>query len=396
MASEQKRVAMTGDEAVANAIRQINPDVMAAYPITPQTDIVQYFSQFVSDGLVKTEFVTVESEHSAMSATIGASAAGARAMTATSSQGLAYMWEMLHIASSYRLPIVMPVVNRALSGPINIHCDHSDTMGCLTTGWLQIYSESAQEAYDNMIQAVRIAEHKDVLLPVMVCQDGFITSHGIENLSILADEDVQKFVGEYKPQNHLLDLRHPVTYGPLALPDSYTEFKYQETKAVEAAKKVILEVAEEYAKLSGRKYGLYEGYKLDDAERVIVVLNSTAGTTKAVVDYLRSRGEKVGLLKPRVLRPFPAEELVEALSNASAVAVLDRADAFSTQGGPLFTEIKAAFYDASRRPLMRNYVFGLGGRDTTTREIAKVFADLAEDIKAGRVSQPFSYLDVRE
>ncbi len=395
MANEQKQVAMTGNEAVAHAIRQIDPDVIAAYPITPQTDIVQYYSQFVSDGLVKTEMVTVESEHSAMSATIGASAAGARAMTATSSQGLALMWEMLHIASGYRLPIVMPVVNRALSGPINIHCDHSDTMGSLTTGWLQIYAESAQEAYDNAVQAVRIAEDPRVLLPTMVCDDGFITSHGIENLSLLPDEVVKQFVGEYKPSKYLLNISDPVTVGPLVLPDYYTELKYQQAQAVKAAKEVILEIAEEYAKISGRKYGLFEEYKMDDAERVIVVLSSAAGTTKAVVDQLRAKGEKVGLLKPRVLRPFPAEEMVEALSGAKAVAVLDRAETFSNQGGQIFTELRAAFYDAAKRPLMRGYVFGLGGRDTTVREIGKVFEDLKGDLMRGNVSEKYTHLDVR-
>lgn len=396
MASDQKRVAMTGNEAVANGMRQIDPDVVAAYPITPQTDIVQFFSSFVSNGAVKTELVTVESEHSAMSATIGASAAGARAMTATSSQGLALMWEMLHIASGYRLPIVMPVVNRALSSPINIHCDHSDTMGSLTTGWIQIYSESAQEAYDNLIQAVRIAEHSDVLLPIMVCQDGFITSHGIENLNLLPDEAVKNFVGEYKPQHYLLDLDNPITIGPLQVQDYYTETKVQEAKAMERSKKIILEVADEYAKISGRKYGLFEAYKMDDAERVIVVLNSTAGTAKSVVDNLRAKGEKVGLLKPRVLRPFPAEELVEALSSAQAIAVMDRAETFSSRGGQVFTEIRAAFYESSKRPLIRNYIFGLGGRDTTTREINKVFADLTDDIERGRVEKLVTHLDVRE
>lgn len=396
MASEQKRVAMTGNEAVANGMRQINPDVVAAYPITPQTDIVQFYSAFAADGLVQTEMVTVESEHSAMSATIGASAAGARAMTATSSQGLALMYEMLHIASGYRLPIVMPVVNRALSSPINIHCDHSDTMGALTTGWIQIYSESAQEAYDNLIQAVRIAEHPDVFLPVMVCQDGFITSHGIENLSILSDEVVKEFVGEYKPQISVLDIHNPIAVGPLQLQDYYTETKAQEAQAMARAKKVILDIAEEYEKISGRKYGLFEEYKMDDAERVVVVLNSTAGTAKAVVDELRAKGEKVGLLKPRVLRPFPGDELVEALSSAKAVAVMDRAETYSTRGGQVFTEIRAAFYESNKRPLMRDYIFGLGGRDTTTREIKRVFADLAADLERGQVDKLVTHLDVRE
>jgi pyruvate ferredoxin oxidoreductase alpha subunit len=395
VANEQRRVAMTGNEAVAHALRQIDPDVIAAYPITPQTDIIQYYSQFVSDGLVKTEMVTVESEHSAMSATIGASAAGARAMTATSSQGLALMWEMLHIASGYRLPIVMPVVNRALSGPINIHCDHSDTMGALTTGWVQIYAESAQEAYDNAVQAVRIAEDPRVLLPTMVCDDGFITSHGIENLSLLPDEVVKRFVGEYKPSKYLLNIADPVTVGPLVLPDYYTELKYQQAQAIKASKEVILEVAKEYAKISGREYGLFEEYKMDDAERVIVVLSSAAGTAKAVVDGLRAKGEKVGLLKPRVLRPFPAEEMVEALSSAKAVAVLDRAETFSNQGGQVYTELRAAFYDAVKRPLMRGYVFGLGGRDTTVREINKVFEDLKGDLEKGQVSEKYTHLDVR-
>ena len=396
MASEQKRVAMTGNEAVANGMRQINPDVVAAYPITPQTDIVQFYSAFAADGLVQTEMVTVESEHSAMSATIGASAAGSRAMTATSSQGLALMYEMLHIASGYRLPIVMPVVNRALSSPINIHCDHSDTMGALTTGWIQIYSESAQEAYDNLIQAVRIAEHPDVLLPVMVCQDGFITSHGIENLSILSDEVVKEFVGEYKPQISVLDIHNPIAVGPLQLQDYYTETKAQEAQAMARAKKVILDIAEEYEKISGRKYGLFEEYKMDDAERVVVVLNSTAGTAKAVVDELRAKGEKVGLLKPRVLRPFPGDELVEALSSAKAVAVMDRAETYSTRGGQVFTEIRAAFYESNKRPLMRDYIFGLGGRDTTTREIKRVFADLAADLERGQLGKLVTHLDVRE
>jgi len=395
VSAEHKYVGMTGNEAVAHAIKQINPDVIAAYPITPQTDVVQYYSQFVADGEVGTEMVTVESEHSAMSATIGASAAGARAMTATSSQGLALMWEMLHIAAGDRLPIVMPVVNRALSSPINIHCDHSDTMGSLTTGWIQLYSENAQEAYDNTIQAVKIAEDPRVLLPVMVCYDGFITSHAVDNLELLDTEVVRQFVGQYKPQRPLLNLDDPITVGPLVLPDYYTEIRAQESEAMVRSREVILEVAREFEKISGRRYGFFEEYKMDDAERAIVVLSSTAGTTKAVVDQLRAKGEKVGLLKPRVVRPFPAKELVEALSGLKAVAVMDRAETFSTQGGQIFTELRAAFYAEPKRPLMRGYIFGLGGRDTTTREIKRVFDDLSSDIERGRVGQLVSYLDVR-
>lgn len=395
MAVSHKFVGMTGNEAVANAMKQINPDVIAAYPITPQTDIVQYYSSFVADGQVGTELVTVESEHSAMSATIGASAAGARAMTATSSQGLALMWEMLHIASGDRLPIVMPVVNRAISSPINIHCDHSDTMGSLTTGWLQIYGESAQEAYDNMIQAIRIAEDPRVLLPVMVCFDGFITSHAVDNLELLPDEVVKKFVGQYKPEHPLLNIDDPISVGPLVLPDYFFEMKMQQYQATERAHDVILEVAKEFEKISGRKYGFFEEYKMEDAERVIVVMSSTAGTTKAVVDQLRAKGEKVGLLKPRVMRPFPAKEMVEALSGAKAIAVMDRAETFSTQGGQIFTELRSAFYGAPKLPLMKNYIFGLGGRDTTVRTIQRVFADLAEDLAKGHVDKVVSHLDVR-
>ncbi|MGI6633278.1 MAG: pyruvate ferredoxin oxidoreductase [Bacillota bacterium] len=395
MAVEKRQVAMTGNEAVANAMKQINPDVVAAYPITPQTDIVQFYSSFVANGEVDTQMVTVESEHSAMSATVGASAAGSRAMTATSSQGLALMHELLHIASGFRLPIAMPVVNRAVSAPINIHCDHTDTMAALTTGWIQLYGESAQEAYDNMIQAVKIAEDPRVKLPVMVCYDGFITSHAVENLVLVPDEDVKAFVGEYKPKHKLLDLQNPTTFGPLVLPDYFSEIKAQEAEAMMASREVILEVAQEFEKISGRKYGYFEGYKLDDAERVIVVLSSAAGTTKAVVDELRAAGERVGLLKPRVLRPFPAKELVAALSGAKAVAVMDRAETFSTQGGQLFTEIRAAFYDAPVRPLMRNYIFGLGGRDTTTTDIRRVFEALKKDQERGSVECPVSHLDVR-
>lgn len=395
MATQTKYVGMTGNEAVANAMKQINPDVIAAYPITPQTDIVQFYSSFVADGSVDTEMVTVESEHSAMSATCGASAAGSRAMTATSSQGLALMHEILHIASGDRLPIVMPVVNRTVSAPLNIHCDHSDTMAALTTGWIQIYGESAQEAYDNMVQAVRIAEDPRVLLPVMVCYDGFITSHAVDNLELLPDEVVKKFVGQYKPERSFFNLEDPTTVGPLVLPDYFAELKYQQALAMDRAHDVIIDVAKEFEKVSGRKYSFFEEYKMEDAERVVVVLSSTAGTAKAVVDQLRAAGEKVGLLKPRVLRPFPAAEMVHALSGAKAVAVMDRADTFSNQGGQVFTELRAAFYNEKTRPLMRGYIFGLGGRDTTTREIKKVFADLGDDLKAGHVGQVVSHLDVR-
>jgi pyruvate ferredoxin oxidoreductase alpha subunit len=392
----QKRIAATGNEAAAMAMRQIHPNVVAAYPITPQTEIVQIFSTFVSDGLVDTEFVPVESEHSAMSATIAASAAGARAMTATSANGLALMWEMLYIAAGTRLPIVMPLVNRALSAPINIHCDHSDAMGARDAGWIQLFSENAQEMYDNMIQAIRIAEHPDVMLPVMVNMDGFITSHGMEILKVLDDEVVTNFVGEYKAKNPLLDVDNPITVGPLALQDYYFEFKRQQSDAMEKAKAVIEQTGKEYGDLTGRYYGYFEEYRLEDAEIGLVVMNSAAGTAKDVVDELRGQGVKIGLLKPRVFRPFPAEELCNALKGLKAVGIMDRADSFSTQGGPLAAETKAALYQADQRPLAVSFVYGLGGRDTGVAEIKFVAEKVQQAAQTGVVEQSLYYVGVRE
>lgn len=391
-----KKVALTGNEAVALAMKQIDPDVVAAYPITPQTDIVQYFSSFVADGQVKTEFVTVESEHSAMSATVGASAAGARAMTATSSQGLALMWEVLYIAAGSRLPIVMPMVNRALSAPINIHCDHSDSMGARDSGWIQIYGENAQEAYDNALQAIRIAEHPDVQLPVMVCYDGFIISHGMETLEVLDDEPVKKFIGEFQPQHALLDLEHPYTMGPLALQDFYFEARRQMADGMAKAKQVILDVAKEYAKLSGREYGLFETYKLDDAEVAIVVLSSAAGTARPVIDELRKKGVKAGMLKPRVFRPLPAEELAKALAHVKVVGVMDRADSLNAHGGPLFNEMRSVLYELPQRPVVTNYIFGLGGRDLTPEHVGGIFEDLQKIAKTGKYADLVTYVGIRE
>ncbi|HHY45774.1 MAG TPA: pyruvate ferredoxin oxidoreductase [Firmicutes bacterium] len=390
-----KAVAITGNEAVAEAMRQLNPDVVAAYPITPQTEIVQIFSTFVADGLVHTEFVPVESEHSALSAVVGASAAGARAMTATSSQGLALMWEVLNIASGMRLPIVMPVVNRALSAPINIHCDHSDTMGARDSGWVQIYSENVQEAYDNVIQAVRIAEHPDVRLPVMVMMDGFIISHGMETVTLLEDDVVKRFVGEYRPEHSLLDVDHPVTFGALDFADWYFEHKRQESDAEAGVSQVVISVAEDFARISGRRYGLFEEYMLDDAEIAVVALNSTAGTVKEVVDALRSDGVKAGLLKLRLFRPFPHRDVLSALRHVKAIAVLDRADTYSTMGGPLFIDIRNVMYDMPG-PRIVNYIYGLGGRDIDLDEINKVFEDLKDIATTGKVGAPVTYLGVRE
>lgn len=326
-----KRDRLSGNEAVAIALRQINPDVFPAFPITPSTEIPQYFANFVANGLVDTEFITVESEHSSMSATIGASAAGARALTATSSCGLAFMWEELYIAASNRLPLALALVNRALSGPININGDHSDGMGARDAGWIQIYAENNQEAYDNMVQAFRISEHKDVHLPIMICQDGFITSHAVENIELLDDAEVKNFVGEYEPENYLLNPECPMAVGPYSVTDFYMEAKRNQAEAMKHVDAVVLDVAKDFAKLSGREYGLFESYRLEDADRAIVMIGSAAGTAKDAIDQLRDQGEKVGLLKIRLYRPFPGEAIAEALKNVKAVAVMDRAEGYSNQ-----------------------------------------------------------------
>ena len=390
------RERLSGNEATAIAMKQINPDVVAAFPITPSTEIPQYFSTFVANGEVDTEFVAVESEHSAMSATIGAEAAGARAMTATSANGLSLMWEMIYIASSLRLPIVMALVNRAVSGPLNIHNDHSDAMGVRDAGWIMLFSENNQEAYDNMLMAHRIAEHKDVLLPVMICQDGFITSHSIENIQLESDEDVKKFVGEYKPEHYLLNDKEPMAIGPLDLQAYLFEHKAQQGEAMKNAKKVIKEVAEDFEKWTGRKYEFFEKYKLDDAEIAIVCMNSTAGTTKAVVDKLSEKGVKAGLLKLRMFRPFPAEEIAEALSHLKAVAVLDKADSLNAAGGALFEDVTSAMYVNKKQVPMVNYVYGIGGRDTTEKQLESVYSDLAEIVQSGNLGEPYRYLGLRK
>jgi len=390
--------ALTGNNAVATAMRQINPDIVAAYPITPQTSTVQKFADFVSDGLVDTDFVTVESEHSAMSACVGASVAGARVMTATSANGLALMWEIVYIAASTRCPIVMSLVNRALSAPINIHCDHSDVMGIRDSGWIILFSENGQEAYDNIIQAIRISEHPDVLLPVAVCQDGFITGHGMERVEIYDDADVKGFVGEYHPQWSLLDLEHPKTYGPLDFYDYYYEHKRQQIEAMRHAQRVIPEVTEEFNEKFNRDYSLFESYRLEDAEVAVIAVNSAAGTVKAVVDRLRDEGLKVGLLKPRLFRPFPAKELASALSHLKAVAVMDRSVSFGAMNnaGPLFLELVAALTLHGVQVPTADYVYGLGGRDILPREIEQVYRDAFKIAETGQVERIVTYLSVRE
>ena len=392
------RERLSGNEAVAIAMKQINPDVVAAFPITPSTEIPQYFSTFVSNGVVDTEFVAVESEHSAMTACIGAEAAGARAMTATSANGLSLMWEMIYIASSLRLPIVMSLVNRAVSGPLNIHNDHSDAMGVRDAGWIMLFSENNQEAYDNMLMAHRISEHKDVRLPIMICQDGFITSHSIENIELIEDEKVKEFVGTYKPEHYLLNKKEPMAIGPLDLQAYLFEHKYQQAEGMRNAKKVIAEVSAEFEKMTGRKYSFFEEYKMEDAEYVVVCMNSTAGTAKFTVDNLRSKGIKAGLLKIRMFRPFPAIEIAEALSKESirSIAVLDKSDSVNGAGGALFEDVTSAMYVNNKHVSIVNYIYGIGGRDTTADDIESVFEDLQKIQRDEKVENPYRYLGLRK
>lgn len=387
---------LSGNEAIATAMRQINPDVFAMFPITPSTEIPQYYAQYVADGLVDTEFICVESEHSAMSACIGAEAAGCRAVTATSSAGLSYMNEMLYVAASSRLPLVLAVSNRALTGPININHDYSDSMAERDSGFIQIYAENNQEAYDNYLQAHRIAETKDVRLPVMICEDGFITSHALENIELESDEDVKAFVGEYKPENYLLKSENPLAVGPYGVSGYYMEARVAQAEAMKNAKRAILEVAKDFEEKFGRKYGFFEEYKMEDAEIAIVLMGSSAGTAKACVDELRKENIKAGLIKVRVFRPFPGEELAKALGNCKAVAVLDKSEGFSANGGPLFAETASAMINMDKRPKMVDIVYGLGGRDFTVDSARRVFNRLLNIVKTGDIGPVYSHMGQRD
>lgn len=391
------RERLSGNEAVAYAIKQINPDVMPAFPITPSTEIPQYVANYIANGEIDTEFIHVESEHSAMSATVGASAAGARAVTATSSCGMALMWEELYVAASNRLPIVLALVNRALSGPININADHSDSMGARDSGWIQIYAESNQEVYDNFLQAYPIAENEKVHLPVMVCQDGFITSHGVENIYLVEDEKVKDFVGEYNPKHYLLNADEKLAVGPYAVSCYYMETKRGQRQAMIEARQVILEVAARFEKMTGRKYGFFEEYQMEDAEFAVVLIGSAAGTCKAAIDHIRSTsGKKVGLIKIRVFRPFPEEELAKALSKARAVAIMDRSEMFSATSGPLGAEVRAAMYQARCTADTVNYFYGLGGRDITVSDFEQVYDKLETLAETHTVTDMYTYIGLRD
>ncbi len=385
---------MSGNEAVAMAMKQVNPDVMGAFPITPSTEIPQYFSEYIANGLVDTEFIAVESEHSAMSTCMGASAAGARAITATSSAGLALMWELLYVAASARLPISMAVVNRALSGPININNDHSDSMGARDSGWLQMYAETNQEAYDNFIQGILISEA--CRLPIMICQDGFITSHGVSNIELIEDEKVRDFVGVYSPENYLLKHENPLAVGPYGISPYYMEVKRQQAQAMKDAMPVIMDVAEKFEDLTGRSYGFFEEYRMDDAEVALVIIGSSAGTGKEAVDRLRAEGKKVGLIKVRVFRPFPRIPLAEAMCKVKAVAIMDKAESFSNSGGPLFNEARNSLYDLENKPYAVNYIYGLGGRDITVEDFYDIYQDLFVIYDNDDPGDVYRYIGVRD
>lgn len=367
---------MTGAQAMAEALRQINPDVMPVYPITPQTPIIEVFAKFQAKKMVDTELIVAESEHSVMSACVGSSAAGARTVTASSSQGLALMNEILYISSGMRLPILMAVSARALSAPLSIHGDHSDVMSVRDAGWIQIFSENAQEAYDNIIIGMKLAEKSNI--PAMAIMDGFITSHSVENLETLSDEKVKEFIGEFKPENHLLDAKNPITFGMMALPDSYMDFKINQDETMRNSAAEYKKIAEEYGKISGRSYNVLEKYQTDDAEQVIVVAGSTAGTVKDAVDGLRKKGKKVGLLKIKLFSPFPHAEIAEALRNIKSVAVLDRAMSFGTFP-PIYSEIVNSLNYKNYKLTTRSYTYGLGGKDIFQKDIEKVFEDLVEE-----------------
>ena len=389
--------ALEGDKAVTEAIRQINPDVVAAYPITPQTEIVMDFAELVAEGLVDTEYIRVESEHAAMSSCIGASSAGARAMTATCGPGLALMWETLWVASGLRCPIVMAVVNRSLSAPLNILTDQTDMMGSRDAGWVQIYAENHQEVYDNAIQAVRIAEHPDVLLPVMCGHAGFVLGHTLGRVEVLPDKVVKDFVGEYKPLYSVLDIDSPKTFGAYDHWDYFFEHRRQVFEAINNALRVIPEIGREYGKISRRYYGLVEPYRLDDAELAILIIGSGAGACREAVDEMRKKGIKAGMLKVRCFRPFPADEIVNALKHTKAVAATDRCECFGAEGGPLFIETCSAFFNRGLSMKIIDYFYGLGGRDTVPAEFCDIFRELSQIAETGEIKPPIvRYLSVRE
>ncbi len=391
--SEKQAFSATGNQMIAEAMRQIDPDVMAAYPITPQTTIVENYAKYVANGQVHTEFVTVESEHSAMSACVGASAAGARVATATASQGLAFMWEELFIAAGMRLPIVMANANRALSAPINIHGDHSDVMGARDTGWIIFFAETAQEAYDNTVISFRVAEDERVLLPVMTTLDGFITSHAMERCVLEDDETVKSFVGPYEAKYALLNTDDPIGAGMFAMGDCYMKSRLALREANVGSLPIIEEYGKKWAEVCGRSFELVDTWGTEDADYIVVVLGSSAGNVRHIARELRAEGKKVGVVRPRVYRPFPAAQIVEACKGAKAIAVLDRSDAIGAQHAPLAADTLSALYAAGVQVPAKNYVYGLGGNDVTNENIHRVFDDL-EKVACGTLGGELTYLGI--
>ncbi|MCK4953149.1 pyruvate ferredoxin oxidoreductase [Candidatus Bathyarchaeota archaeon] len=406
--TKQEMLALSGDEAIAYAVKQSDVDVIAAYPITPQTIIVERISDYVNNGEMDTEFVCTESEHSAITACLTAAAMGVRTFTSSGSAGLALMHEILYVTSGCRVPVVMAIVNRALSAPLNIHCDHTDSMVERDACWIQIYVENSQEAYDSIIQAFQIAEDPSILLPAMVMLDGFILSHTLENICVLSNEVVQKFVGTRQiplVRNHegklvpfKLDPENPITMGPVSLPNFYLEQKRQQEEAIQESTQIIKKVHNKFAEISGRRYGngLIESYHLEDADIAIICIGSTAGTVKTVVDQLRARGTKAGLLRIRTYRPFPTQDVIKALGNVKAIAVMDRSHSFGSQGGPIFHEIRHTLYEVPERPYITNYIYGLGGRDMPPSLLYEIYEDLEKILKIKRVENPVRFLGLRE
>lgn len=391
-----KPFSATGNQMIAEAMRQANPDVMAAYPITPQTTIVENYAKYVANGLVTTEFVTVESEHSAMSACVGASAAGARVATATASQGLALMWEELFIAAGMRLPIVMANANRALSAPINIHGDHSDVMGARDTGWIIFFAETAQEAYDNTVISFPIAEDKDVQLPVLTTLDGFITSHAMERCVMEDDETVASFVGSYEPVNGLLTSTDAIGAGMFANGSSYMKSRAVLRRACQDSLPIIERYGRAWADICGRPFDMVDTWETDDADLVVVVLGSAAGNMRHVGRELRAAGKKVGVVRPRVYRPFPAAEIVEACKGAKAIAIMDRADSIGGEFGPLAVDVMSALYAEGLNIPMHNYIYGLGGNDLTNETVNGVYADLEQLASGAKPTGRLTYLGMQE
>jgi len=383
---------MNGNEAAALAAKLARVKVISAYPITPQTVVVEKLSEYVANGELDAEFIKVESEHTALSACVGAAATGVRAFTATSSQGLILMSEIMYITSGLRLPLVMTNANRSLSAPISIWNDQQDSMGVRDTGWVQIYCENNQEILDSVIQAFRIAE--EALLPVIVCYDGYILSHTTEPVDIPSQEDVDKFLPPYKFP-YPLNPEKPVTIGPVGVPDYYEELRYQLHEAVLKAKEIVARVGKEFGKTFGREYGLMECYECDDAEVIVLTMGSVAGTIKGVIDEYRKAGSKVGLVKLRLYRPFPREELVDILSRAKAVCVLEK-DISSGATGGLFSDVAAALANVKNAPLLLNFICGLGGRDVTEEQIREAVKETSEAAKSGKVDRAVRWLGLRE